>query len=261
VSNFIREISGALAATGRFLPGAWRRAPGALLAAGVLLGLAFDPAAPGHWLLVLAAAAALLVAQGSLYRLALDRRLGPLGLQWGAPETRLLAVALLKLALLGVLGALAFVVVLCVGYGVASAGPGFIASDPTTWAEGVDARGQGLVTGVTLLCLAGLGWVILRVSLAAAATVARDRVEVLTAFGLTKGRVAAILAGLAAIGAPAALLLLALGALRTAAVAAAPQLAASLALGFVFVGLFLPLNVGLMTYLYGQPGPVTHPPR
>ncbi len=254
-------IAGGVAAI-RFVAPAWRGASAVLLLTagafgGLLTAAGWGEAAAwrGAWL-----AAALLVAtvaRGALYRLALGRPgVGPGGLQWRGAEGGLLAVWLLGAVFLFILGLLAFVALIASAYAVASAGAGFVAADPATWGPAVDGRGRLVVGAVGVVGAAALLWAALRLSLAAAASVARGRVQVLSAWPLTR-RYAwtiglALALALALIAAPLALLLAALSFAGGALKPAPPIVAAAVgfAQGLVVAGLWLPMTVGLMAYLY-----------
>ena len=192
-------------------------------------------------------------AQGALYRSALAHPgVGPGGLQWGKVETRLLAVWLLGAIFLFILGLLVFVALLSCAYAVASAGAGFVAADPATWGPAVDARGRWVVGVAATLGAAALIWASLRLRLAPAATVARGRVQVLSAWPMTRAMVAPILAATVLIGLALAALLAALVFLgKTGAAEGAFIVGAiNLAQGLAVAGLWLPLDAGLMTYFF-----------
>jgi hypothetical protein len=257
------SIVGGVGPAVRFVACAWRKAWAALILAGVSIG-AFRAAAgwgagpiwTAAWLGL--ALGAITVARGALYRSALDRpRAGPGGLQWGRVETRLLAVWLLGAVFLFILALLAFVAWLCCAYAVASAGTGFVAADPATWAAAVDGRGRWVVGAAAGAGAAGLLWAEIRLCLAAAATVARERVQVLSAWPMTRRRVWLILVPIVLISlAPAALLaaLIFLGP-RLAGGSFLIEHAVNLAQGAVVAGLWLPMHVGLMAYLYRRGDP------
>lgn len=191
-----------------------------------------------------------LVARGALWRLALQHgRPGPGGLQIGAVERRLAAVSALTCVFLAILTLLLFVALLSIAYAVASAGRGFDPANIGTWGKAVDARGRLVVSVATI---AGAGAIVLaaiRISLAEAASVAGDKVRVLSTWGLTRGRLAAIGGGnlLLAIPPTAALL-----AMRVGMAANAGALASPLICSVVLAGVWLPMHVGLMAYVYGR---------
>ena len=243
----------------RFLATAWRRAWAAMLITAALLGAPWalglwSPRSPWRLEALLALAAAAVMAEGALYRIALGtERPGPGGLQWGRPEWRLGAVWALTVAFLSVLGLLAFVAVLATAFGVASAGRGFVMALPSTWAGAVDGRGRAVVGVVGALCLAGMVWAGTRIALGAAASIDRGRVQLLATWVQTRRLVLPILVGRFLLGiGPIALAWLLLGAMpRGGHPPSVPLLwTASMAAGLVLAGLWLPLSVGLMAYLY-----------
>ena len=251
-------IVGGVGPAVRLLALAWREAWAALIAAAATIGAVLTarsldaaPAWRAAWLGVALLAA--LIAQGALYRLALARPgVGPGGLQWRRTETRLLAVWLLTAIFLFILGLLLFTALIASAYAVASAGAGFVAAEPATWAMAVDGRGRLVLGAVGVVGAAALAWAALRLCLASAASVARGRVQVLSAWPLTSRCAWRLGLTLALVGAPPAALLATLFFVGNAA-AAAPPIAAGavgLAQGLVVAGLWLPMNVGLMAYLY-----------
>jgi hypothetical protein len=246
-------LSGAVVAAVRFAPIAWRGAWAALSLTAVATAAALTAIAGARgivpaplWLLT--AFASCLVARGALWRLALQHeRPGPGGVQFGAVEGRLAAVASLTCAFLAILIALLFVALLCLAYAAASAGRGFDAANVATWGKAVDARGRLMVSVATI---AGAGAIILaavRVSLAEAASVADGKVRVLSTWGLTRGRLAVIAGGNLLFAIPPAVALLAMP-----ADVARAGLAWSLTGGVVLAGVWLPMHVGLMAYVYGR---------
>ena len=106
-----------------------------------------------------------------------------------------------------VLGLLFFVVILCTLYAVASAGSGFDPSQIATWASAVDHRGRGVASTVFVVGLAALGWAAMRVWLASTATVAEDRVAMLSTWPYTRGQVIAATATRLILTIPAAAVL------------------------------------------------------
>jgi hypothetical protein len=165
-------------------------------------------------------------------------------------EGRLAAVSTLTCVFLAILILLLFVVLLCLAYAAASAGRGFDAANVGTWGKAVDARGRLVVSVATM---AGAGAIVLaaiRISLAEAASVAGDKVQVLSTWGLTRRRLAAIGGGNLLIAIPPTAVLLAT---RVGMAANAGALAWPLICGVVLAGVWLPMHVGLMAYVYGRP--------
>jgi len=189
-------------------------------------------------------------ATAGICRLALG--LGGGGLRWGVDEWRVLASALLMILLAVVLLMLLLVVVLALAYGVASAGKGFVAGQTATWASAVDGRGRLVVGAVALAGMAAIVWVMVRLFLAPAASVARRRVQVLSVWSLTRGMAWRLAAVMVWVGLTPAALLLAIAAASRLAPHHAVVLAwlAHLAQGLVAAAIWLPLKVGVMTYAY-----------
>lgn len=249
----------AIGAAWRFLATAWKRAWAAMLITSALLGAPWalglwSPRSPWRLEVLLAAAAAAVMAEGALYRIALGKgRPGPAGLQWGRPEWRLGAVWGLTASFLFVLGMLAFVVVLATAFGVATSGRGFVMALPATWTAAVDGRGRAVVGLVGALCLAGLIWAGTRIALGAAASIDRGRVQLLATWAASRRLVLPILLGRALLGvgpigfAWALLWAVSRGGQRPDGLL---LWTASLAAGLALAGLWLPLSVGLMAYLY-----------
>jgi len=249
-------IVGGLGPAARLVATAWREAWGAMILAsvslgGLLIAADFGPGWRGAWLA--ATLLATLAAQGALYRLALARPgIGPGGLQWARAEWRLAAVWLLSALFMAILGLLLFILLLASAYAVASAGAGFVASEPATWAAAVDGRGRFALGAVAAVGLAALLWARLRLSLGSAASVARGRVQVLSAWPITRGRALSMAVGVVLVGLGPVLLLAALasGTPFVAGKSAAVRDLADLAEGLVIAGLWLPLDAGLMSYFY-----------
>ncbi len=241
----------------RFVPAGWRPSWAAIVVASVAVGLRLwsarlaGPPLTGAALDVLAILA-LVMAEASLLRSALapGGPAGFAGLRWGRAETRLLATWALSLLFLAIIALLVFVAALCAAYAVASAGAGFAAARPATWAAAVDARGRLVLAGVALAggaCWSG------RASaspFAPVATVARARVQVLAAWPLARGIAGRLVVWFLILGAAPAAAFIGLDRAVHLAPSAASAALPALAAGFVTAGLWLPLNAGLMTYLY-----------
>jgi len=252
----MKLIVGGLGPAARLVATAWREAWAALILASVSIGafLAATDGGPARrcaWLAV--ALLASLPAQGAVYRLALARPgIGPGGLQWGHVERRLLVVWLLTALFIFILGLLLFIVLIASAYAVASAGAGFVAAEPSTWARAVDGRGRFALGAVAAIGIANLLWARMRICLGPAASVARGRVQVLSAWPITRGRAWPIAAAAVLISVGPGLLLaaLAFGILPAAGKSAGIRDLADMAQGLVIAGLWLPLDVGLMTYFF-----------
>ena len=249
-------IFGGVGAAYRNIAPAWRGAWAGLIFSGLTTGLWFAtartaPHAPSTliwWILTVVAG---LMAKGAAYRLAVGRgKPGPGGLQLGRVELNLVVVALLTFAFLFVLGLLLLVVLLCTAYAVASAGPGFVASEVATWAGAIVGRGRVVFGLVALVGAAGMIWAGARICLAAAVTVARDEIQVLATWPMTRDRVAPIvLAGILTAAGPLAVLAIVHLALRLAAADPSILFAGKIVAGLILVGLWVPMGIGLMAYL------------
>ena len=246
------SIRQSLMAGARFIPQAWRGASDAL-GLTILAAIAFhyfsqqarsDVALARPSLLALVVLG--VVTQGALYRLALGLDgAGPGGLQWRWSETRLMATSALSLVFLCIVGSLITVACLSLAYGVASAGSGFVASDPRSWPGAVHGAGR-LAAGLgALLGVALMLWVLARVALASAATMARRKIQVLSIWPLTRNVAWRVAGSMVLVFGAATAVSYLIG--RT--LAAWPQ---NLALALLWQGLWLPMHVGLMSSLYAS---------
>ncbi|HWA59919.1 MAG TPA: hypothetical protein VG939_01020, partial [Caulobacteraceae bacterium] len=190
-------------------------------------------------------------AQAACYRLALGRPApGLAGARVTADVTRLIAVGVLQAVLMAILAALVFVVVGAVAYGVASPGKGFVGAEPGTWRAAMGPTGEAIVATVGAAGLGFLAWARARLAFGAAATVDLGKVQVLSAWPLTRGRVLAVLLAALAAGAPTIGVLALVDLLPSPPTDPRDLLLLGLLLGLALCGLTLPLNAGLMTYLY-----------
>ncbi len=242
----------------RFLASAWSRGWGALVLSSLLIATAlrFRLAAPMSLptsLIGLTALLTFVAVQGGLYRPALGKGpFGRAGLRLGAPELRMAAVWALTAIFMFILFLLAFVVVMAFGFAVASSGHGFVLTKGATWTNGVGLPAKVLVGLVATASLWGLIWAGAKIAFGAAATIDRDKVLVLATWPETKGLMAPIVGGrlllavipLAALAGAGALLL------RGTPGDSVMTWVAGLAVGLAISGLWLPLDVGLMAYLY-----------
>jgi hypothetical protein len=243
------ELVGAgVHASAAFLVRAWRRLWWAL--APCVLAWTLVAARGLGWIPL--ALAVTLAASAALYREATPGRPGPMAMILA----RLAVVWGLTVCFAVVLGSLLLVLFLAAGYGVASAGHGFSSREIATWAPAVDSRGRFVLGLVGAGGLAAFAWALSRVSLGSAATVALGRVQLLSTWPLTRRIGASLLAARLCLLAPA-MLAFALaggaqqaGALKPVAGAAILFILAGLCVG----GLWLPLNAGLMTYIYQRRG-------
>jgi hypothetical protein len=246
-------IAGAPRAALAFLPRAWKRAWLSMVVAVLAMTLAVALGSGRSSAACTALAVlAVTVECGALWRLSLGAgRLGFGGLQVGWVEIRLAAATALSFLFMTILGLLAFIVLLAFAYAAAASGHGFVSSDVATWATAVEDRGRAVVLVVAFACMVCLVWAFGRISLAAPASVGRGRVQVLATWPLTKGRVWPMAAASLLVMAIPTLLILGLARLG---VLAGPHGVgpASAAAAVVAAGLWLPLNVGLVTYLYSR---------
>jgi hypothetical protein len=162
--------------------------------------------------------AATTLAYGALYRAAFGGPAGWKGLRWGVQEWRLLAVQALVTLILTVVMAVLAVLVGAVVVGVAkSNAPGLDITSVDAWRGALDGPGA-LVAGLPpLLSMVIMLWLFLRLSLAPAATIDLDRIQVLSAFGRTRGVVLVLAAAGAVLAAPAVILVVVIGYLRAIA--------------------------------------------
>ena len=245
----------AVAAGVRFLPRAWRAVWPALALACLVGGLWIS--APRDGVLAGLAILAVWIAQGALWRLAFDWIVHRRGLHIGKVEWRTLAVWLLAGAFLVIVKLLGLLLLVAAAYGVASAGRGFSAVRPDTWAAA--ARGQGSL----LLGVLGFGAVLAvvfiaaRLSLAGAATAACGRIQVLATWARTRGQAARLAVVFALLGAgPLALALLAWTRPWDEAGRASPFLAGLC--GAAALGVWLPLHAGAAAHVWRVLAPATN---
>jgi hypothetical protein len=217
------EGSAAIGGTVRAGMAGW--APGlrscwAALVAGAVLGLLPRALSPGLAFLSLPLElAATTLAYGALYRHAFGGPAGWKGLRWGLQEWRLLAVQALITVILTVVMAVLLVLVGAVVVGVAkSNAPGLDITSLEAWRGALDGPGA-LAASLSppLLSMVVMLWLFLRLSLAPAATVDLGKIQVLSAFGRTRGVVLVLAAAGAVLASPALILMVAVGYLRAVA--------------------------------------------
>lgn len=228
------------------VPSLWRKSWWVLAPTIILWAVALSPLHAGLWSALAMPIA--LVASAVLYRNALatsDPDIAKAVLRLGGAW-------ILTLVFMVVLGSLLFVVFLSSAYAVASAGTGFVSSDVRTWASAVDGRGRIILAVIGIVGLASIAWALTRVSLAAASTVARGKLQVLSAWPLTRRLAWRLLLVRLAVAAPFAVLCA--WAWRTSAgsgpIPAVGAWLLSIAAAAALIGVWLPLNTGLMTYIY-----------
>jgi hypothetical protein len=193
MSDGSASVAGALRAGVSDL-GASINACWAALLTAILLTVAANFLPPAVRLLIVLAAG--VIAQGALFRRAFERPSGVKGLRWGRDEWRLLGAHLMVLCLLALIGSVLLVVIGAIALGVARvSAPNLDVGSAAAWKDALATAGPaGLVAGLAPLAgLAILIWLSLRLSFTAPATVAQSGVRVLSAFPLTKGRVAPLL--------------------------------------------------------------------
>lgn len=230
----------------------------AALVTGAVLGLlprALPPSLAFLSLPLELAAAAL--AYGALYRAAFGGPAGWNGLRWGAQEWRLLAVQALVTVILTVVTAVLAVLVGAVVVGIAKSNdPNLDITSLDAWREALNGPGA-LAAGLPpLLSMAIMLWLFLRLSLAPAATVDLDKVQVLSAFGRTRGVVLVLAAAGAVLAAPAVILVVAIGYLRAVAGFSEGALVPELvSVGLVFFYLIPVWTAALIDVYRRQPAP------
>lgn len=238
------------------------RACWAALVAGAVLGLLPGALPPGLAFLSLPLEfAATTLAYGALYRAAFDRPRGWNGLRWGADEWRLLAVQALITVILTVVAAVLAVLVGAVVVGIAKANaPGLDITSLEAWRAALDGPGAIPASLPPLLSMIVMIWLFLRLSLAPVATVAQGKVQVLSAFGLTRGVVLSLAVAGVVLAAPACILVAIIGYVRGIAGASegvlVPQLV-SVALLFFYL---IPVWAAALVDVYRrQPASVPTP--
>jgi len=224
--------------------GASIRACWAALLAAIVLTLAAGYLPPG--LRLQALLAALVIAQGALFRRAFGRAPGLKGLRWGRDEWRLLGGCLMVLGLLLLIGSILLVLIGAIALGVARASaPNLDVGSAEAWKSALATAGPGgVVVGLAPVAgLAVLVWLGLRLSFTAPATIEQSRMRVLSAFPLTKGKVPKLLMIALALVAPLLLAsLLGLAPARGAGVTAAGAIITYL--------LLAPAWAGALVHLY-----------
>ncbi|WGM31602.1 hypothetical protein [Brevundimonas sp. NIBR11] len=243
----------ALGRTLAVLPLLWRRAAGALAlcAAAWLVPAVWAPTGWMVWLWGLAAIVMTVLAVGALSRLAISddlggaRRLGlgPLGLQAGLPEARLIGAALLCLLFLAMIVCILALVVLAV-FGMAELNVQAI--QVRDWAAVGEPWKLGVLAALGLGAVAVPLLLIVRLSLFAPATLGRRQMVSLNSMGIAYGSFWQILAGLIVTALPKIVLLVLMG--TGLLVGKAGQVVCVLGL----VGLQLPLTLGFLGAAYRQ---------
>ena len=244
----------------------WREATprvwGALAVFALVIVVAQSAQAAGvsaSWMLLSAAVEifASILAYGALLRFAFagehpddaDFALGAGGIQWGKPEWRLFGATLLLMLfyLFIVIGVVFLLSLVAVSFaameGAPSNAPGGLLKSPSGLA----------VLAVLIICMLGVAWSSIRLSLSLPATVDRQQVQVFSVWGLTKGYAVTLLV--------AGLICLLPGLIvGTMAVIVKTNLGAALPLwGAILIGLVVsavtvfvqsPLVIGLYSHFY-----------
>jgi hypothetical protein len=156
------------------------------------------------------------IAQGALYRLAFasehagdpEFRMGPLGLQWGKPETRLLGAKLLLYLLFFIaMLFLAIVLIMVLGVGMFVSGGGGTSLPSTAMASPpLNPQQASKVLLYFAPLFVAVLYVYLRVCLFGPATVAERKVLVFSTWSLTRGHVWPIFGALFLISVPVGVL-------------------------------------------------------
>jgi len=189
------------------------------------------------------------IAQGALYRLAFanahigdpEFRIGPLGLQWGKPEMRLLGAHLL-LFFLFFLGLLFWVMILIVSLGAGM----FVSGTAAAPLSPTPQQASQMLLAFLPLILPAL-FVYVRICLYGAATVAERKISVFSTWRLTRGNFWPILGAFLLISVPIGVLNL------LAALPGEPRAAtAALELFTCVLDAFLirPMSCGLYAHIY-----------
>ena len=185
----------------------------AALVAGAVLGLLPHTLSPALAFLSLPLElAATTLAYGALYRAAFGGPAGWNGLRWGVEEWRLLAVQALTFVILSVVASVLVVLVGAVVVGVAkSNNPDLDIGSLAAWRAAV--HGPGVIPAglPPLLSAVIMLWLFLRLSLAPAATVDLGKIQVLSAFGRSRGAVLTLAVAGLVLAAPALILAIVIG--------------------------------------------------
>lgn len=217
----------------------------AALLAAIVLTVAAGYLPPGVSLL--AVLAALVIAQGALFRRAFDRPSGLKGLRWGRDEWRLLGGGLMVLGLFLLIGSILLVAIGAIALGVARASaPNLDVGSAQAWKTALATAGPGgVVAGLAPVAgLIILVWLGMRLSFTAPATVEQSGVRVLSAFPLTKGRVPTLLAIGLVLGLPVMLVGLLFG---LAPAGNAAYTAGAAAIAYLYLA---PAWAGALVHLY-----------
>lgn len=168
---------------------------------------------------------------------------------------RVLSVNVLTIVFLAVPGLLLSVVGLGVAYGMAYAHPGFDPKSAATWT----ASGPVLFGGGSVIAAGGLLllWLLSRVSLGPAASVTERRVTMLSSWPLTRGLGREIAIARLVLGAAA---LLVVWLVQRLAPAGASTRIAAVVCDILFVAIFVPVEVGVLSFFFARRAPLPDMP-
>ncbi|MDP1736375.1 MAG: hypothetical protein Q8L23_02930 [Caulobacter sp.] len=200
---------------------------------------------------------ALVMAQGALYRLALEGagaepadRNGPLGLQWRWLETRLAMVIILLLLVLAISATVMVFFLVVALLGIVGGEAAITAASPEALMAGLSPMAVLAFNSGVLLAFLGLLVVIMRLAMAAPATAATGRLQFLRTLPLTRGSVMRLMLAVLLVNLPIfAVQGLAWGYIRiTGEQGFAPWadgVTAALTPAF-----FIPIAIGMTSYIY-----------
>lgn len=253
---------GVKAGYGFILP-SWRRAIAALVLYAVTANAYFYTViaglAPAAILatLVLTLLASCVV-DGGLLRIALDHgKPGPGGLQWGRVESRLLGLALLCVVLFSTVSLLLLIVLVMVSIGVSLPAKTPASSDIAAWMASIGSIGAAVFCAAMAAAIGVLVWLSVRLCLAQPATVARDRIQLLSSITLTRHGFPILLGVVGAVTLPILAVLGLAAVLRPTDGAIAPTTALVLAAtaGLALALIHAPAKAGALAYLYRRLSP------
>lgn len=200
---------------------------------------------------------ALIVAQGALFRIALasvgaesaDRN-GPFGLQWRGLETRLLGQTLLLVLLLFVIAVVATFVLAIVVLGFVGGEAAVNATSPEALMASLSPTARFVFNLGLTLCLLGLLILVLRLTMAAPATAAENRIRMLGTLGMTRGSVLRLLAAVVVVNLPVFVMQgLALGFTQLTHSPSTDHWAEGVAAA-MSTFFYIPISVGMTSYVY-----------
>lgn len=262
MANTISVREGVRAGYGFIVP-AWKRAIAALFLYAVAANAYFyavfanlSPAAILGALVLMVVVAA--VADGGLLRTALEHgKPGPGGLQWGRVENRLIGLTLLFVVLFSMVSLLLLIVLVMVSIGVSLPAKAPASSEVSAWLASIGPIGSAVFGLALAAAIAVLVWLGVRLSLAQPATVARDRIQLLSSITLTGQGFWTLLGVIAGVALPMIAVLALAALLRSPAGTVATPLALVLAAvaGLVAAFIHTPAKVGALVYLYRRLSP------